>query len=198
VRPFIDALARAIADGQLVDVSGVPTTRATEAQAVARGVPLIALGDVPTLDLTVDGADEVDPQLDLTKGGGGALVREKIVASASRRRVIVVDASKLVGRLGTRCPVPVEVLPFGWQTHLARVARLGATAALRRDPGGEQYVTDNGNLILDCTFPHGVAAPDAVDAWLKAQPGVVDTGLFVGLADRVLVGTNRGVATFRR
>jgi ribose 5-phosphate isomerase A len=137
--------------------------------------------------LTIDGADEVDPQGNLIKGHGGALLWEKVVASASRRYVIIVDRSKLVDRLGRRFAVPVEVIPFGWKTHLAAFRALGAEPALRAN-SGEPFRTDEGDYIIDCRFADGIPDPLDLDRKLRARPGVVETGLFLGMHPQVIVG----------
>jgi ribose 5-phosphate isomerase A len=176
-------------------VRGLPTSEATRRLAEAEGIPLTTFAEVTELDLTLDGADEFDPQLNLIKGGGGALFREKIVAAASRRLVIFADGSKRVERLG-RFPLPVEVNPFGWQATAARIAALGAQVTLR---GGEEkpFVTDNHGYVLDCAFG-AIPAPAALEARLRGITGVTVTGLFVAMADAVLVATGERVETLRR
>lgn len=169
---------------------GVPTSRRTEELAREVGIPLVTFAEVQELDLTIDGADEVSPSFDLTKGGGGALLREKLVASASRRMIVVVDSSKLVPVLGA-FPLPVEVVPFAWEVTARRIGPLGCTPVLRTTPEGP-FRTDNGNYVLDCAFGR-IPDPAALYRELKLVPGVVDTGLFVGLADTVVVGGDGGV-----
>ncbi len=192
-RHVLEGLSRKIAEGW--NLQGVPTSLATAEAAKLLGVPLTSLEEHPRLDLTIDGADEVDPKLDLIKGMGGALFREKIVAAASKKFVVVVDDAKLVTRLGTKTPVPVEVHPFGWRTVKAALEDLGARVEMRaRD--GVPFRTDNGNHILDARFgPIRSAAKLARD--LDAIPGTVGHGLFVGMADVVLVGTASRVRTLR-
>jgi ribose 5-phosphate isomerase A len=190
---FLQALAERFQGGGLPGIVGVPTSIRTEMEARALGIPLASLESVGTLDLTVDGADEVDPELNLIKGMGGALLREKMVAQASRSFLIVVDEGKVVDCLGTRSPLPVEVVPFGWGTHLAFMKDLGADAALRTGADGEPYRTDNGNLILECRFPEGISDPGELENVLAKRAGVVESGLFLGLARRVLVGGEDGV-----
>ncbi len=185
-------LAALLGEGQLHDVLGVPCSLAVEREARELGLPLTTLEEHPVIDLTIDGADEVDPALNLIKGGGGALLREKIVAQASRREVIVVDESKLSPALGTQWPVPVEVLPFGWRTQVAFVESLGGTAALRRGADGAPFGTDNGNWVLDCQFGP-LDDPAALAARLEARAGIVAHGLFIGLASDVIVATPRGL-----
>ncbi len=187
---FIALLGARARDG--FRVSGVPTSHAAEAAARHAGVPLIELGTGGSLDLTVDGADEVAPNLDLIKGRGGALVRERIVAAASASQVILVGAEKLVHALGEQGPVPVEVIPLGVWLAARECTALGLAPARRMNAEGSQpFVTENGNHILDCTvagpLPDAHAAR-ALERRLRAIVGVVDTGLFLGTASRVLVG----------
>lgn len=192
-RHFLEGVARLAHEG--VDLRGVPTSFATAEAAKQLGIPLTSLEEHPRLDLCVDGADEVDPKLNLIKGLGGALFREKIVAAASKRFVVIVDESKLVPRLGTRAPVPVEVHPFGWRTAAKALEDLGAKAELRRR-GGQAYRTDNENHILDARFGP-MKSPAKVAAAIDAIPGVIGHGLFLGMADVVLAGTPKGVRTLR-
>lgn len=170
--------------------SGVPTSEATAAQARALGIPLTDLEAHPDLDLDIDGADEVDPALDLVKGLGGALLREKIVAIAARRLVIVVDEGKIVRCLGERAPVPVEVVPFGWRRTADALRRLGAAPELRMGSGGA-FSTDGGNRILDCRFAPGTDLARLAAA-IKGVTGVVEHGLFVGMRPTVIVGRAAG------
>lgn len=197
-RHFVAALGRRIRDLGLREVAGVATSEATERQALEEGIRLIPLSDAPSPDLTVDGADEVSPQIDLVKGMGGALVREKIVAAASARMLVVADETKLVDRLGTRSPLPVAVLPFGWQGHAEHVRGLGAEVALRCDPGNRPFVTDDGLYILDCRFGDGIANAAEIDAGLARRPGVVATGLFLDMAYGALVGDGSGTWLYPR
>lgn len=181
-----------LAAGELRDILGIPTTRSVEADAAALGVPLTTLEAHPQVDLTIDGADEVDPQLDVIKGGGGALLREKIVAQASRRLVIVVDESKLSPQLGSRAALPVEVLPFGWSSQVAYLQSLGAELTRRTLPDGSPFTTDQGNWILDCRFGP-MQDPAALAAALQSRAGIVGHGLFLGLAREVIVAGAGGV-----
>lgn len=194
VRYAIEALGRRVAEGW--DLQGVPTSRATEELAASLEIPLTTLDEHPDLDLTLDGADEADPRLDLIKGLGGALLREKIVASASRTFLVVVDESKLVDRLGAKAPLPLEVLPFGLQRTRARVEALGCQAVLRVDDD-RPFQTDNGNRILHCRFP-SLDPPEEIGRSLKEIPGVLEHGLFLGMAETVYVGRPEGVTTMRR
>lgn len=176
-------------------IKGVPTSRATEQLARELGVPLTSFAEVAELDLTIDGADEVSPALDLIKGAGGALLREKLVALTSRRLIIVVDESKRVATLG-HFPLPVEVVPFAVEVTARRVAALGCTPTLRRSDG-QLYRTDNGNYILDCAFG-AIEDPLRLERELNLLPGVVENGLFVGLAETVVVGGADDVTLIQR
>ena len=166
------------------------------AQARGLGIPLATFAEHQRIDLTIDGADEVQRgALGLIKGLGGALLWEKIVAANSARMTVMVDESKLVDRLGERCRLPVEVVPFGWQATAARLRRAGLDPALRG--GDDPYRTDSGNLLLDCAMAP-VADPEALEGRLKAITGVVDTGFFIGIATRVIVGTPNGPQVLQR
>ncbi len=191
---FVRALGRRVGEGWRVQ--GVPTSEATAAAARQCGVPLVSLDSIDGIDVTVDGADEVDPHLNLIKGYGGALVREKIVAAASQEVIILVGSEKLVPVLGSRGIVPVEVLPFALGLCRRRLAALGCRPQLR-SAGGQAFVSDGGNYIFDCGVDP-IGAPRELDASMRAIPGVVGTGLFVGIADRVLVGDSSGVRELRR
>jgi len=194
----IDELGARLASGRLRNVVGVPTSEGTAFRARALGIPLTTLVEHPVLDLVIDGADEVDPRLDLIKGLGGALLREKIVAVAACRFVAIVDESKLVQRLGTRGPLPVEVTRFSWEAHARWLASLGCQAELRRDANGDPYITDNHNFIIHCTFPDGIADPKALDGVLHARPGILEHGLFLDIATDVVVAGADGVRVLRR
>jgi ribose 5-phosphate isomerase A len=192
-RHLLEILAARLRDGALHDLVGVPTSRATERHALELGFPLATLEEEPRIDLTLDGADEVDPELRLIKGLGGALLWEKIVATVSERVVIVVDESKLVDELGEAAPLPVEVVPFGWTTHLGFLDLLGARATLRRRADGEPLVTDGGHYLLDCQFEGGIVEPERIERELRQRVGIVETGFFLDLADTVVVGGVDGV-----
>ena len=174
----------------------VPTSRRTEEQARALGIPLVTLGEAGELDIAIDGADEVGPGLALIKGGGGALLREKLVAAAARRFVVIADGSKRVGVLG-RFPLPVEVVQFGWELTARRVSGVvGVKPALRLGAGGTPFVTVNGNFILDCRC--GVIRdPARSERGLKSLAGVVESGLFVGMADSAVLADEEGVQVIR-
>jgi ribose 5-phosphate isomerase A len=194
---FLDLLGDAVRDGRLEGLVGVATSIRTAEHAERVGLEVRPLGAVGRLDLAVDGADEFDPSLDLVKGLGGALLREKMVVQASDRFVVIVDESKEVHRLGTRAPLPVEVVPFAWDAHLNPIRDLGGVPELR---GGEAdpYRTDNQNLILDVGFPDGIADALALDRALHARAGIVETGLFLGVADEVLVARPGGTTIHAR
>jgi ribose 5-phosphate isomerase A len=198
MRFFLDALGEALSSGRLRDVRGVATSHDTEVRCSGLGIPVVGLEEGVTLDLSVDGADEVSAGLDLVKGLGGALLREKIVVQAARRFVVVVDSGKEVGALGERAPVPVEVLPFGWRSHLAFFRSLGADPVPRSGPDGELTRTDNGNYLVDLRFTPSIPDPAWIDRELGSRAGVVGTGLFLDMADRVLVGTRTGVVARER
>lgn len=198
VRHFLEALGAALAAGDLEHVSGIPTSRDTEARCHELGVPLLGLEQVERIDLAVDGADEVDPELELIKGLGGALLREKMVVQAADRFVVVIDPSKRVIRLGQRSPLPVEVVPFGWRAHDPFFRSLGAEPRLRTTATDEPYRTDNGNLIVDLGFPDGIPDPVELEGALARRAGIVETGLFLGVADRILIGDPQGLESILR
>lgn len=195
---MVQAIGRKLREGTLRDIVGVPSSSAIAAVARESGVPLATLDERPALDLNLDGADEVDPNLDLIKGLGGALLWEKIVATAAREVVILVDDSKLVSRLGTKAPLPVEVVPFGWKSHLAFIVSLGGAPTLRLEPDGKPFVTDEGNYILHCRFEGGIADPAGLEAKLLGRAGIVGTGLFLRVAHQVIVGKPDGVEVLTR
>lgn len=190
-------LGELLREGQLEDILGVPCSLQVEREARSLGIPITTLAVHPALDVTIDGAEEVNPDLDLIKGGGGALLREKIVAQASLREIIVVDESKLSPVLGTRWAVPVEVAPFGWGSHVLFLESLGARVALRTNRDGVQFKTDQGNLILDCNFGP-ISDPTRVAAQLSQRAGVVEHGLFLGLATDVIVAGDEGITHLKR
>jgi ribose 5-phosphate isomerase A len=189
---ILRGLAERLRDGRLRDVVGVPTSERTAALARELGVPLVTLEQRPLLDLALDGADEIDPALQLIKGLGGALLREKIVAAAAQRLVIVGDDSKLVTQLGTHALLPVEVILFGLPLCVRRLTEIGSTPTLRRAADGTPFRTDEGNVILDCRFP-SIADPAALNAAINAIPGVVGHGLFIGMVSMAIVVGTRGV-----
>lgn len=175
-------------------VIGIPTSIRSEMLAKELGIPLGTLLDHPVIDLTIDGADEVDPKLNLIKGLGGALTREKVVAANSKKEIIVVDESKLVELLGTKAPVPVEVIQFAWNTCKTKLESLQCEPILRKDKNNPQlsYVTDNDNFILDCKF-NGIQSPIELELKLNNIPGVIENGLFLNLTDLVVVASAEGI-----
>jgi ribose 5-phosphate isomerase A len=177
-------------------IRGIPTSSVTKTQADQEGIPLVGFDEITKIDLTIDGADEFDPHLRLTKGGGGALLFEKIVAAASDRLIVVCDAKKEVPFLGA-FPLPVEVVPFGWQQVAARIKELGAQAGLRTRSDGKPFVTDAHHYILDCRFGE-IRDPPALARALDAIVGVVEHGLFIDLADRVILAEGDRVREIKR
>ncbi|MGO8796994.1 MAG: ribose-5-phosphate isomerase RpiA [Candidatus Sulfotelmatobacter sp.] len=191
---FIQLLGEQVRNG--LRIRGIPSSERSGEQAASLGIPLTTLDECPEIDVTVDGADEVDPQLRLIKGGGGALLREKIVASASKRYVIITDNSKKVATLG-KFPLPVEVIKFARAVIEPKIATLGADVALRRDAGGNPYITDEDNYILDCRFgqiPHA----EGLARKLSDMPGVVEHGLFIGMASVVLIADGNEIVEMWR
>jgi ribose 5-phosphate isomerase A len=192
-RHFVDLVGERVKAG--LDIRCVATSETTASQAKALGIPLVSLNEIPELDLTVDGADEVDPELRLIKGGGGALLREKIVASASKRMAVIADSTKLVPRLGA-FPLPIEVVPFGLaatRRHIERAfAELGLAGPIRLRGGSSPFVTDGGHSILDCSLG-AIAEPERLSQILSSIPGVVEHGLFIGLARVAIIAGDEGV-----
>lgn len=186
----VERIGRRVREG--LRVRCIPTSRRTEEQARSLDIPLVTFSEVRRLDLAIDGADEIGPGLALIKGGGGALLREKLVARAARRFVVIADASKRVETLG-RFPLPVEVVPFAWEVTARGVAEVtNAEPSLRRDGRGEVYLTDNGNYILDCRCRE-IRDPESMERGLKLLTGVVECGLFVNMADLAVVATGDAV-----
>lgn len=180
-----------LSEGTLQRILGVPTSEETAREAERCGIPLVSLDEHPSIDITIDGADEIDPHLNLIKGLGGALLREKVVASVSRRLIIVADDSKLVNQLATRAPVPVEIIPFARRPAADYLSSLGARV-VERQRDDRPYETDEGNLILDCYFP-GLVRPQETALLIRAQPGVVEHGLFLGMATEAIIAGMRGI-----
>jgi ribose 5-phosphate isomerase A len=189
--PFVHALGQRVRAG--LRILGVPTSKATERLSRSKGIPLTTLEERPQLDIAVDGADAVDPALNLLKGLGGALLREKIVAHAAARFLVIVHEAKLVGALTEAPLVPVEVVPFGWSRTKAELEGLGATVTRRESRNGQHgpFVTDGGHYVLDCRFAD-LSDPATMAAQIKALIGVVEHGLFIGMADTVIVGAANG------
>jgi ribose 5-phosphate isomerase A len=176
---------------------GVPTSVDTEERSRELGIPLVELHEVRELDLTIDGADEVDGDFNMTKGGGGALLREKVVARMSRREAVVITRPKLVERLGTTFLLPVEVVPFARSAVAREIKNLGADPILRQREPGSSFFTDNGNEILDCRFPEGIPDAPKLELELGSIPGIVETGLFIGLAHVLFIGAEDGSCEVR-
>ena len=191
---FIKLLGGEVKNG--LRVRGIPTSIRSRELALSLGIPVITLDDCQEIDVTVDGADEVDPQLRLIKGGGGALLREKIVASATRQMIVVADASKQVQRLG-QFPLPVEVIRFAQALVAKRIAAMGADVQLRRDAAGNAYLTDENNHILDCRFGE-MRDPDRLARELSEMPGVVEHGLFIGMASVALLARGSEIVELKR
>lgn len=186
---FIERLSQRIQEG--LKIHAVASSERSFQQAKENGVPMLDIDEISSLDLTVDGADEIDPQKRMIKGGGGALVREKIAAAMSREMIVIVDETKLVPSLG-KCKLPVEVIPFAKNATFRHIAKAGYLGEFRKKPDGSLYLTDNGNLIIDIHFEKLRDAPEKDHETLIHIPGVVDTGFFFNLAGRVLVGFNDG------
>ena len=193
----VRSIGAMLRDGRLKDIEAFATSRVTYEEAVKLNIPMMS-DDLPrSLDVTIDGADEVDPALNMIKGGGGALLREKLVAQASAQEIIVVDESKLSPRLGTKHVLPVEVLPFGWQSQARYLESLGAKYVVRQDASGEEYRTDQGNMILDCDFGP-IADVAGLALKLEGRAGIMEHGLFLGLVDAVIVSSASGVRELLR
>lgn len=192
---LLQELGRMVREG--MRMTGVPTSVRTAELATQLAIPLTTLDDQPHLDLAIDGADEVDAHLNLVKGAGGALLREKIIAASAARFIVVVDDSKVVTQLGERYPLPVEVVPFGHTPATRALEGLGARVTLRRGTDGQTWVSDNGNYILDCHFGP-MPDPVALQQKLLAIPAVVDSGLFLNMTEMAIVGQDEGVRLLRR
>lgn len=190
---LIYALAKRIQEGLRI-VGSISSSQASHDLAANLGIPVTDLDTHPTLDIYIDGADEIDTQLNLLKGAGGALLREKIIASAARRFIVIADVTKQVKHLGENFPVPVEVVPFAITPVGRHLTALGATITLRQI-AEKPFITENGNIILDCTFPGGISDPIGLNANMHSIVGVVETGLFLEMAERALIGSPEGVLT---
>jgi len=190
-------IAERLKSGDLNNIVGIPTSIRTETLAAELGIPLCGLDDQPVIDVTIDGADEVDPALNLIKGGGGALLREKVVAQASRQNIIIIDESKLSPRLGTRWALPIEVIPFAVKTEENFLKSQGAAVILRRNEKGQPYQTDQNNFILDANFGEMVD-PESLAARLNERAGIVEHGLFLGLASDVVVAAEDEIRHLKR
>jgi ribose 5-phosphate isomerase A len=193
---FIDSLCARVQGG--LKIVGIPTSERSARQAQDGGIPLGTFAEHRHIDIAIDGADEIQRgTLALVKGLGGALLREKIVASAARRFIIIADDGKLVDRLGEHCAVPVEVTQYGWELTAARLADMSTTAIRRMSAGGAPYVTDGGNFIIDCGFA-ALPDPSAVDAQMKSTPGIIETGFFLGMAELALIAGEDGITRLTR
>ena len=197
-RYFINMLGEEIQKGSLSGIQAVPTSDATAEQARLLGIPLTTLSENSQLDLAVDGADEVDPKLNLIKGLGGALLREKVVEIHARRFIVVVDESKIVPRLGVRGPLPVEIIPFEAHAHVAWLNTLECQAKLLLEEDGSPVGTDNGNYLAYCWFSDGIPDPYMLARTLADRPGIVEHGLFLGMADTVVVAEVDGIKILER
>ncbi|MCP4140051.1 MAG: ribose-5-phosphate isomerase RpiA [Chloroflexi bacterium] len=190
---FVDMLGEKISTGELVDIRGVPTSKETEVRARKWGIPIVRLGEYPKLSLAVDGADEVDPALNLIKGLGRALLREKIVEVHAEQFVVIVDDSKMVARLGTRDALPVEILPFEAEAHIRWLNTLGCRAELWTEDDSSPAVTDNGNYLVKCWFKEGIANAYELAQALSTRPGIVEHGLFLDMATKVIVAEDKNI-----
>ncbi len=193
----IELIGNRIRDGSLEDIVGIPSSLETEKLANSLGIPLTSFEQHPAIDVTIDGADEVDPQLDLIKGGGGALLREKIIAQASSRTVIIVDEGKISSTLGTLWTVPVEVIPFAWQLETVYLMTLQAGVVLRKTSDDQPFSTDQGNFILDCDFGP-ITDPEELSLQLNQRAGIMEHGLFLGLATDVIVAGEDDISHLKR
>lgn len=194
----IQAIARLIENGRLNNIVAVPTSKMSAEKAEELKIPLGTLTEHPEVDITIDGADEITPELNLIKGLGGALLHEKIVAQASRLLMIVADDSKRVQKLGTKAPVPVEVIPFAQRPVTLFLSRLASKVTLRCREDGAPFYTDEQNIILDCHFEAGIDNPVALAALIKQQPGVVEHGLFLGLASQAIIASPSNLTILNR
>jgi ribose 5-phosphate isomerase A len=183
----IREISRLLKEGSLKDIVGIPSSNQTEKLALELGIPLISFEQKSGIDLNIDSADEVDPDLNLIKGGGGALLREKIIAQSSTRNIIVVDEQKMSQKLGTKWAVPVEIIEFSYKPVAIYLEDLGAELALRKNQNGEIYRTDQGNIIVDCNFGQ-IQDLNELNKALNSKAGIVEHGLFIGIADEVIIG----------
>ncbi|WP_377865451.1 ribose 5-phosphate isomerase A [Bacillus sp. R86525] len=188
----IQKLGHRVQEG--LSIQAVPTSKETKVLAKQLSIPLISLNEIDILDLTIDGADEINSNLQLIKGGGGALLREKIVASSSKELIIIADESKLVSHLGV-FPLPIEIIPFSWKQTEKRMQALGCETRLRMKDGGP-FITDNGNLIIDSIFPNKILNPNDTHTKLKMITGVVETGLFINMTSKAIIGTKSGIKEY--
>ncbi|MCH7927701.1 MAG: ribose 5-phosphate isomerase A [Candidatus Dadabacteria bacterium] len=193
----IREISRLLKEGSLKDIVGIPSSNQTEKLALELGIPLITFEQKSEIDLNIDGADEVDPDLNLIKGGGGALLREKIIAQSSTRNIIVVDEQKMSQKLGTKWAVPVEIIEFSYKPVAKYLEDLGAEVTLRKNQNGETFKTDQGNIIVDCNFGQ-IENLGELNKALNSNAGIVEHGLFIGITDEVIVGKSTGVDYLRK
>jgi len=193
----IKTIGELLNSGSLKDIVGIPTSKATEELAISLGIPLTSFEDIQEIDLTIDGADEVDDQLNVIKGGGGALLREKVVAQASKREIIVVDESKISKHLGEKWHVPIEVLKFSLQLEKRFLESLDASVVLRKADDGNPYVTDENNYILDANFGI-ISSPKELAHKLEERAGIVEHGIFIGLVNEVIVASPDGIKSITK
>lgn len=188
----LNRIAERLENGEIENVTGIPSSRKTEEISKKLGIPITTLNEHKNIDVTIDGADEVDPDMNLIKGGGGALLREKIIAQASEKEVIIVDESKLSSKLGANWPVPIEVIPFGWKSHADFFSINAGTPFLRLTDSGEPFTTDHGNYIVDVNF--GIIEDVAsLSKLLESRVGIVEHGLFINLATDLVVANEQGI-----
>ena len=192
VKYTLEKLGEEVKNG--LKIKGIPTSVHTKRIAKEKNIPLTTLDENPEIDITIDGADEVDSNLNLIKGGGGALTREKIIAFNSKELIIIIDDSKIVKALGIDFPLPVEVIKFSWAATKKVIEKFGCNVEIRKIMESEPFISDNGNYILDCDFER-IDDPQQLEIDLNCIPGVVENGLFVNLADKVIVGGKQGILT---
>ena len=195
---FVDMLGKKFSSGELSDIRGVPTSKETEVRARKWGIPITTLSENPRLDLAVDGADEVDPALNLIKGLGRALLREKIVEIHAEQFIVIVDASKMVARLGTRDALPIEILPFEAEAHIRWLDTLGCRAKLWLEDDSSPAITDNGNYLVKCWFQEGIPDAYALNRALSNRPGIIESGLFLNMATKVIVAEDKNIRVLEK
>jgi len=193
----IREISRLLKEGSLKDIVGIPSSNQTEKLALELGIPLITFEQKSEIDLNIDGADEVDPDLNLIKGGGGALLREKIIAQSSTRNIIVVDEQKMSQKLGTKWAVPVEIIEFSYKPVAKYLEDLGAEVTLRKNQNGETFKTDQGNIIVDCNFGQ-IENLGELNKALNSKAGIVEHGLFIGITDEVIIGKSETVELLKK
>lgn len=193
----IREISKLLKMGSIKNVVAIPSSRQTETLASGLGIKLTGFDEVKEIDLNIDGADEADSELNLIKGGGGALLKEKIIAQVSRRNIIVVDEGKMSERLGSKWPVPVEIIEFAYEPVKRYIESLGAVVVLRKNDNGDIFRSDEGNLIIDCNFGQ-INNVYHLNQDLSIKAGIVEHGLFIDIADEVIVGNNEGVTVLKR